>query len=248
MTIEEEQRRLLQRLEAQARDEAVAQRVLVAQRENENIFVHPGTQRPYRWVGNKLVPIGPRYIDGLGSLVERVVRGIADRARTLKERYDAHQEYARGYHEWKEGQNGLGYETTDRWGMKVTGMPIRAYQESELEEELERVRRAEAPWAKEFIRPGIWEGFSGVKQTVNIYRLDNLITGKPCFPTYAIAYRTKFGTTELATGKRHIHLAVDAYRRALEAGKVAVPLATFNARDFGYDMQMFVDTSVIEGV
>lgn len=245
MTIEEQQRRLLQQLEAQARDEAMAQRVLVAQRENENLFVHPGTQRAYRWVGNKLVPITPRYIDGLGSLLERVVQGFVDRAHTIKERYEAHREYARGYQQWKEGQEGLGYEATDRWGMKVTGMPIRAYQESELEEELERVRRAEAPWAKEFIRPGIWEGFTDVEHTVNIYRLDNLITGKPCFPTYAIAYRTPFGTTSLATGKRHLHLAVEAFKDARRAGKVAVPLSTFDARDFGYDMQQLVDTQTV---
>lgn len=145
-TIAQQQQELLDKLMAEKRIAAEEQRLLVAHREGADIFVHPLTQIPYKWVGRELVQISPRYIDGIGD---------------------------------------LGYEIT-------------------------------------------------------IYRVDNMVTGRTRWPTYAIPYRDKFGIQHLATGKKHPHLAVEDLKRQILDGHVSKTCPDFNAQNYGYDYKMFI--------
>ncbi len=226
-----QQRALLKQLEEEKRAEADIQRLLIGQKEAGGIFVHPYTQRAYRWVGNRLVPIGPRYIDGLGQPVEEKIKekGVWATFTGALKTYWAQLKAAR--------KKNLGQAAIqlDPWGKPTTHLPIRLRKEIEWEQEEHRIFCEEAPFSRECT------GYFGDSYgTAYIYRVDNLITGRSRFPHYAIPYKDKFGKQHLAIGKKHSHLAMDELKRLARAGRVNKLDVDFDESIYGYDHKMLL--------
>lgn len=213
------QRELMEQLKKE-QDEKARERLFLAQaKASEGIFVHPQTGKAYKWVGNRLTPISG---SGLGGLFQ----GIINLFRMEKK---------------NEGGVGQAPAVKDPWGMMTTGLPISVRKEVEWEEELERVHREYAPYSRRYLKPG----FGDYNMTVCVYRLDNLVTGDPKWPTYAIPYKDKFGLTQIATGKKHPHIAIKQFKLAYKRGRVAKPIASFNQKRFGYDEKMLLYSPTI---
>lgn len=216
------QKALIAQLEAEQRDKANAQLYLTAHREDEYYVAHPLFDRTYKWSGNKLV----RMNDDEG------VNGLRQ---ALRAGWDATWGKAFTKKFWKGQGLGQGIAVKDPWGKMTTNLPISVRLEVEQEEELERIHREIAPYADEFMHGMI----SGSTQ-VHVFRVDNLITGKPKYPTYAIPYKDKFGATQIAIGKKDAHAALYAFQEAQKQGRVAAVLTNFNEKAFGYDMKLFM--------
>jgi len=130
----------------------------------------------------------------------------------------------------------------DPWGVKTSNFPISVRKEVEWEEELERIHQEYAPYSKRYMRPG----FGSHYVTVSLYRVDNLVTGLPRWPTYAIPYKDRWGKVQLAKAPKHPHLAVEEFKKVYKQGHVVKPLSDFNHRLFGYGNHMLISRNSIE--
>ena len=236
-TIREQQEALLEKLMEEKSQEAEKQRMLVSAKEGEGIIVHPLMQVPYRWAGKELVQISPRYIDGLDDDDKGVFT-------ILKEAWDETLGQLFKIDNWKnmrsqiEDDLGLGQSPTvlDPWGMPTTHLPISVRKEIEWEEAEHRAMCRIAPFSREC------QGELGdYGLNIKIFRVDNLITGRTRWPTYAIPFYDKDGELYLAIGKNDPYLAVEELTRLYHEGYVYRMASDFDPNAFGYDHKMFID-------
>lgn len=249
--IVEQQRALLEMLQEEKRQEAEETALIQRQRASEGIMVHPHTQRAYRWVGNRLVPISSRYIDGLAGNNNNNEKSQDNGLLSLfKEAWNqtwgqifSIPAWEKVYGKFKEVRKkrlkelGIGQAAVvlDPWGMPTTHLPISVRKEIEYEQEMHRVICADAPFSHEC------QGYFGdLYGRAWVYRVDDYVTGRARWPHYAIPYRDRFGMVRLATGEKHPHLAVNELRRAIKQNQVAKLETTFDETQFGYDHKMLL--------
>lgn len=219
-SIYDQQQALIRQLEQERKDQAAGTAFLVSHRQDDAYVAHPGFQHTYKWVGNRLVKM-----DGIGGLE------VPDLYGALKAGWK--ETWGRLFTKkfWGLGQAPA---VKDPWGVKTYGFPIAVRKEVELEEELKRIHQEEAPYADEFMH-----GFSG-SACVHVFRVDNLASGDPRYPVYAIPYKDKFGATQIVTCHKHPHIALEQFKQIQAQGRVAAVLDDFDERAFGYDMKMLL--------
>jgi hypothetical protein len=211
------QKALIAQLEAEQRDKAAGTAFLVAHQEDDAYVAHPGFQHTYKWVGNRLVKMDGIEVPDLYGAAKAAWKDTWGKLFTKKF--------------WGLGQAPA---VKDGWGVKTYGFPIAVRQEVELEEELKRIHQAEAPYADEFMH-----GLTG-STCVHVFRVDNLASGDPRYPVYAIPYKDKFGTTQIVTYHKRPDLAVEQFKQVQGQGRVAAVLDDFDEKAFGYDMKMLL--------
>jgi len=232
-------KKLMKELEAEKSGQAEEMQAILAQRGEEQYFVHPTSghvyavtgRYPYRISG--ILPAVWGFLDGF-TMAPLMLLGDAS-----------------------SGSAGLAYTTYDAWGRPVYGMPIPAYKESEQERFMESMERQEAPGSR-FITTGRQEyglpngrymhevpsGMSGLVDGLlgdncglgAVWRLDNVVTSHYYTPTFGVPYQDKTGKLRMALGRQQWE-AEDQYRKLVAAGVVEVPYqGEVNPTQFGFDI------------
>jgi len=227
-SIVERQQALLRQLQAEASHQAQANALILQSRDAAPYVVMPLTQTTYKWVGDRLVKVTPSSIDGLVDALKTA--WAATWGKLLSP---------------TKPKTGVGQHPTvlDPWGKPTMNMPISVRKEIEWEEELQRIHREEAPFAREFES---LSGLHGPTYAVTVYRVDNFTTGRPMYPTYAVPFVDHFGMIYLAIGKKHPHLAIEEFKRLLNEGRVAKTVSDFDEGVMGYDSKMFLYNAKVE--
>ena len=232
---------LMKELEAEKRGQAEEMKAILAQRGEEQYFVHPASGHVYAVTGRY-----PYRIAGLLDAVWGFMDGPAGPFALLP---------------GLSGSSGLAYTTYDVWGQPVYGMPIRAYKESEDEAFMQSMERQEAPFAKyvdprwgeapypgtvkrgmappRYIidKPSGWvDGLLGDDATsYSIWKLDSVLTGHWWGANYGIPYYGKGGKLKMALG-RHQWEAEEQFQQLQQAGVVEVPYhGEVDPTQFGFD-------------
>jgi hypothetical protein len=235
-------KKLMKDLESEKRGQAEEMKAILAQKGEEQYFVHPYSGHVYAVTGRY-----PYRIAGLLDSVWGLLDGVAAPVSLL---FNGGPKAA-----------GLAYTTYDVWGQPVYGMPIRAYKESEEERFMESMERQEAPFAKyvdprwgeapypgtvkrgmappRYIidKPSGWvDGLLGDGASYSIWKLDSVLTGHWWGSNYGVPYYGKNGKLKMALG-RHQWEAEDQYQKLQAAGVVAAPYnGTVDPTAFGFDM------------